>query len=84
MPEGTLDWHCFVRFKEYGVALAASDACGAKTRRLWSHGGTVEVPNAEWQRSRAALPYFDAKNAKGFDAKVAKALGESLRLPSLC
>ena len=26
---------------------------------------------------------FNAKNAKGFDAKGAKALGESLRLPSL-
>ena len=43
MPEGTLEEPHFVRFIEYGVALASSDACGAETRRLWGHGGTESI-----------------------------------------
>ena len=31
-----------------GVPFA--EACGAETRRLWSHGGTEEVFSADWQR----------------------------------
>ena len=83
MSEGTLEEPHFVRFigvlgpwpRQMSAALkhGGYGATAARRRFLTQSGREAE------KQSRSPFPIFDAKNAKGFDAKSAKELGVSLR-----